>query len=179
MINFYKLKISNNVFNSIWFSSVSWNIINILIKLTIYKKHRNYAHTKFKYNSLHIIWIFHFQKKMAKMSPLTFLFLFLSFIMIHHLPVVSSTNYCVAGVDSTKLQLQLNINFGCSQGVDCRAIQPGGSCFNPNKLINHASYVMNAYYQTHGRTQEACKFVFGIIGIITTTYPYGDCSFWS
>ncbi|KAF3506556.1 hypothetical protein F2Q69_00001318 [Brassica cretica] len=66
--------------------------------------------------------------------------------MIHHLPVVSSTQYyCVAGVDSTPLQLQLNINFGCSQGVDCRAIQPGGSCFNPNKLIKHASYVMNAF----------------------------------
>ncbi|KAF3506557.1 hypothetical protein F2Q69_00001319 [Brassica cretica] len=100
------------------------------------------------------------------MSTLIFIFLLLSFIMIHHLPVVSSTNYyCAAGVDSTPLQLQLNINFGCSQGVDCRAIQPGGSCFNPNKLINHASsYVMNAYYQTHGRTQEACKFVFGNIG---------------
>ncbi|CAN6813206.1 unnamed protein product [Brassica oleracea var. botrytis] len=112
------------------------------------------------------------------MSTLIIIFLLLSFIMIHHLPVVSSTQYyCAAGVDSTPLQLQLNINFGCSQGVDCRAIQPGGSCFNPNKLINHASYVMSAYYQTHGRTQEACKFVFGIIGILTKTYPYGDCSY--
>ncbi|KAF8116790.1 hypothetical protein N665_0014s0053 [Sinapis alba] len=114
---------------------------------------------------------------MAKMSPLILFFLLLSFIMIHYLPVVSSTKFCVAGVDSTSLQLQANINFGCSQGVDCRAIQPGGSCFNPNKLINHASYVMNAYYQSHGRTQEACKFVFGVYGIITATYPYGDCSY--
>ncbi|KAG2333026.1 hypothetical protein Bca52824_004206 [Brassica carinata] len=114
---------------------------------------------------------------MAKKSPLISLLLLLSFIMIHYLPVVSSTKWCVPDVDATILQLQANINFGCSQGVDCRAIQPGGSCFNPNKLINHAAYVMNAYYQTHGRTQEACKFVFGIIGMITETNPYGDCSF--
>lgn len=59
---------------------------------------------------------------------------------------------------ATNEQLQANIDFGCSQGVDCTPIQPGGNCFNPNTLLDHASFVMNAYYQSHGRVVYACKF---------------------
>ncbi|CAA7047527.1 unnamed protein product [Microthlaspi erraticum] len=59
---------------------------------------------------------------------------------------------------ATNEQLQANIDFACSHGVDCSLIQPGGSCYNPNTLIDHASYVMNAYYHSHGRIEEACSF---------------------
>lgn len=118
---------------------------------------------------------------MAKMSSLlTLLIILLSFIMIHHLPVASSTQWCIADLAATNVQLQANINFGCSQGVDCRPIQPGGSCFNPNTLIKHASFVMNAYYQSHGRTREACSFIFGNIGVLTGINPsYGGCVYGS
>ncbi|KAF2581315.1 hypothetical protein F2Q70_00008086, partial [Brassica cretica] len=47
----------------------------------------------------------------------------------------------------------------CSQGnVDCNPIKPGGPWFEPNTLRNHASFVMNEYYQSNGRTDEACYF---------------------
>ncbi|EOA22528.1 hypothetical protein CARUB_v10003182mg [Capsella rubella] len=96
---------------------------------------------------------------MVKMSsPLTILFIFLSLIMINHLHVVSSKQWCIATLTATNAQLQDNINFGCSQGVDCTPIRPGGYCFVPNTLVNHASFVMNAYFQSHGRTKEACSF---------------------
>ncbi|KAL1195721.1 Glucan endo-1,3-beta-glucosidase [Cardamine amara subsp. amara] len=113
---------------------------------------------------------------MAKMSQcLTLLLILISSIMIHHLPLVSSKEWCVASLESTDEDLKANIDFGCSQ-VDCKPIQPGGSCFNPNTLINHASYVMNAYYQRHGRVDEACNVIFVNTGIITAKDPsYGRC----
>lgn len=112
---------------------------------------------------------------------LNLLFIFLSSsIMIHYFPVASSTQWCVASLASTNVQLQANINFGCSQRVDCRPIRPGGSCFSPNTLINHASFVMNTYYQSHGRTTEACRFIFGNTGMFTGINPsYGGCIFGS
>ncbi|EOA14296.1 hypothetical protein CARUB_v10027463mg [Capsella rubella] len=59
---------------------------------------------------------------------------------------------------ATDEQLQANIDYACSQNVDCSPIQPGGDCFNPNTLFDHASYVMNAYYQNHGRVDQGCGF---------------------
>ncbi|CAH2043707.1 unnamed protein product [Thlaspi arvense] len=55
-------------------------------------------------------------------------------------------------------QLQANIDFCCSNGVDCSQISPGGVCLEPNTLLDHASYVMNAYYQSHGRVEDSCRF---------------------
>ncbi len=43
-------------------------------------------------------------------------------------------------------------------GVDCREIYESGDCFEPNKLLAHASYAMNAYYQMHGRNYWNCDF---------------------
>ncbi|AEE82721.1 Carbohydrate-binding X8 domain superfamily protein [Arabidopsis thaliana] len=109
---------------------------------------------------------------MAKISSLlALLFIILSSIMINHLHVASSTKWCVAKMNATNAQLQGNINFGCSEGVDCGPIQPGGSCYIPNSLVNHASFVMNAYYQSHGRTKKACSFK------NTGTFAVTDLSF--
>ncbi|CAH2060118.1 unnamed protein product [Thlaspi arvense] len=115
---------------------------------------------------------------MAKMSPLLTLIVMLlsSIMMIHNLPVASSTQWCVAAPTSTEKQLEDNLNFACSNGVDCRPILAHGACFNPNTPLSHASYVMNAYYQTHDRTDQACKFFFPNSGTFTTTNPsYGAC----
>ncbi|XP_010455339.1 PREDICTED: major pollen allergen Ole e 10-like [Camelina sativa] len=116
---------------------------------------------------------------MGRMSSvLTILFIFLSSVMINHLHVASSTQWCVARLTATNAQLQSNINFGCSEGVDCSPIQPGGSCFIPNTLINHASFVMNAYYQSHGRTKKACSFK--KTGTFAVTDPsFGSCVYGS
>lgn len=78
--------------------------------------------------------------------------------------------WCVAKSGASAQALQANINFACSQKiVDCRPIQAGGSCFNPNSLLAHASYAMNAYYQAAGRRDFNCDF--GKTGTITFTNP--------
>ncbi|XP_074287322.1 glucan endo-1,3-beta-glucosidase [Silene latifolia] len=67
-------------------------------------------------------------------------------------------NWCVPKPEATDAQLQANINYVCSQGVDCRPIQAGGACFNPNNVRSHAAYAMNSYYQTKGRQPFQCDF---------------------
>lgn len=116
-------------------------------------------------------------------QPLTLFFLFLSIVVIDHLPVANSTlrnllttQWCVVAISATDAQMQANIDWGCSieAKVNCRPIQPGGACFDPNTLMNHASFVMNAYYQSHNRTEEACYF--NDTGTFIITDPsYGDC----
>ncbi|XP_010479430.1 PREDICTED: major pollen allergen Ole e 10-like [Camelina sativa] len=115
---------------------------------------------------------------MEMSSPLTILFIFLSLIMINHLYVVSFTQWCIATLTATNAQLQENIDFACSQGVDCGPIQPGGSCFIPNTIAHHASFVMNAYYQSNGRIMKACSFK--NTGTLTDTDPSsGSCVYGS
>ena len=65
--------------------------------------------------------------------------------------------------------LQSNIDYACSQGVDCKPIQPGGACFDPNNVRSHASYVMNSFYQTHGRQAFNCDF--SNTGVLTAVNP--------
>ncbi|PIN12155.1 Glucan endo-1,3-beta-D-glucosidase [Handroanthus impetiginosus] len=67
-------------------------------------------------------------------------------------------------------KLQGFINFACSQ-LDCREIQPGGSCYEPNTLQNHASYTLDAYYRKNGVCNPD-------IGTPTITDPsYGNCRY--
>lgn len=61
-------------------------------------------------------------------------------------------------VEATDAQLQSNINYVCSQGVDCTPIQVGGSCFKPNTIRSHAAFAMNSYYQKEGRNNFNCDF---------------------
>ena len=53
--------------------------------------------------------------------------------------------------------LQANINFACNY-VDCSLIRHGGGCYHPDTLINHASVIMNLYYQAFGRENSSCYF---------------------
>ena len=74
-------------------------------------------------------------------------------------PSTAGGKWCVAKLGASDAQLQGNIDWVCSQGgVDCKPIQAGGSCFNPNTMRTHASFVMNAYFQKNGRTDGSCNF---------------------
>ncbi|XP_057523769.1 glucan endo-1,3-beta-glucosidase [Amaranthus tricolor] len=82
--------------------------------------------------------------------------------------------WCVPKPQATDAQLQANINYVCSQGVDCKPIQPGGACFNPNNVRSHATYAMNAFYQTKGRQPFQCDF--SQTAVISNNNPsYGTC----
>lgn len=67
--------------------------------------------------------------------------------------------WCIAKPHSDDKVLQAVLDFCCGPGgVDCREIYESGDCFEPNKLLAHASYAMNAYYQMHGRNYWNCDF---------------------
>lgn len=77
--------------------------------------------------------------------------------------------WCVPKPSASDTALQNNLNYVCSQGVDCSPIQPGGSCFNPTTVRAHAAYAMNAFYQTKGRNDYNCDFAG--TGVLVATDP--------
>ncbi|XP_057979784.1 glucan endo-1,3-beta-glucosidase-like [Malania oleifera] len=82
----------------------------------------------------------------------------------------SGKKWCVAKPEATDPQLQSNINYVCSlENVDCKPVQAGGACFNPNSVRAHASYLMNSYYQTSGRHDYNCDF--SHTAVLTTIDP--------
>ncbi|CAN6909823.1 unnamed protein product [Brassica oleracea var. botrytis] len=106
------------------------------------------------------------------------IFTILSVIAVHQIPVATSKQWCIANSTATDAELMLNIYLGCEHKfVNCKPIYPGGSCFDPDTLISHASFVMNAFFQLHNRTKEFCGY--NNTGIITTTDPsYGSCVYY-
>ncbi|KAF3578085.1 hypothetical protein DY000_02028919 [Brassica cretica] len=84
-------------------------------------------------------------------------------------PPSSSEKWCVAKQEATNEQLQANIDWVCSQGIDCKNISPDGICFDNNNMKARSSFVMNVYYQSKGGSEEACNFSGS--GVVTTTNP--------
>ncbi|KAK1426889.1 hypothetical protein QVD17_15569 [Tagetes erecta] len=83
--------------------------------------------------------------------------------------------WCVAKPSTSDKELQNNINYACTY-VDCKIIRPGGACYEPQKLVNKASVVMNLYYQANGRHYWNCDFRASAI-IAVTDPSYGDCKY--
>ena len=78
--------------------------------------------------------------------------------------------WCVANPSTPDEKLIDNLNFACGQGgVNCLALDPGGSCYNPNTLLSHTSYAMNRYYQAQGRNYWNCDF--HSTGLVVFTDP--------
>ncbi|KAG6704552.1 hypothetical protein I3842_07G138600 [Carya illinoinensis] len=85
--------------------------------------------------------------------------------------------WCIAKPHADEKVLQAVLDFCCGPGgVDCREIYESGDCFEPNKLLAHASYAMNNYYQMHGRNYWNCDFKG--TGLVTFSDPsYGTCRY--
>ncbi|XP_034689185.1 glucan endo-1,3-beta-glucosidase-like [Vitis riparia] len=93
-------------------------------------------------------------------------------------PLEGEKTWCVPKRGAPIASLQLNLDFACATGVDCTAIQKGGDCSIPYSVWSHASYAMNSYYQSHGRTMESCDFK--NTGRVTTINPsYAQCIYLS
>ncbi|KAI3512349.1 hypothetical protein L1887_19664 [Cichorium endivia] len=85
---------------------------------------------------------------MARLTfSLCFLGFFLCLIMCSN--TVQGNTWCVAQSQATEPKLQQVLDFLCGQ-IDCKEIQPGGSCFNPDTVRNHASYAIDLNFRTTG-----------------------------
>uniref|UniRef100_A0A7C8YUT7 Glucan endo-1,3-beta-D-glucosidase n=2 Tax=Opuntia streptacantha TaxID=393608 RepID=A0A7C8YUT7_OPUST len=83
--------------------------------------------------------------------------------------------WCVAKPSSSDTELKNNIEYVCTQmGLDCTRIREGGACIFPDTLINHASVVMNLYFQKAGRATHNCDFSNSAL-IVLTDPSYGGC----
>ncbi|KAK1258798.1 Glucan endo-1,3-beta-D-glucosidase [Acorus gramineus] len=108
------------------------------------------------------------------LNPLVPIILFLSISSGGTMQLVKGEKtWCVAKPSTDDATLLANINYACSQ-VDCGFMKKKWPCFYPDSLINHASVVMNLYYQSRGRNPWNCFFKNS--AIITVTDPsYGNC----
>ncbi|CAJ1939162.1 unnamed protein product [Sphenostylis stenocarpa] len=82
---------------------------------------------------------------------------------------VEGNTWCVASSSASYGALKSGLDFACSHGADCGPIRPGGSCFNPNTIQNHASYAFDSYYQRKGKAPGSCSF--GGAATIAVTDP--------
>ncbi|KAI0492906.1 hypothetical protein KFK09_027182 [Dendrobium nobile] len=81
----------------------------------------------------------------------------------------SGLSWCIASQSASETPLQVALDFACGYGgADCSQIQPGGSCFNPDTVRNHASYAFNDYYLKNP-IPTSCDF--GGTAIITNIDP--------
>ncbi|XP_076915968.1 glucan endo-1,3-beta-glucosidase 12-like [Bidens hawaiensis] len=88
----------------------------------------------------------------------------------------SGESWCVAK-DVGEDKLQSSLDYACGEGgANCRPIQPGAACYDPNTLRAHASYAFNSYYQKMGRVPNACYFD-GAAYVVTEQPRFGKCEF--
>ncbi|CAN8248298.1 unnamed protein product [Cochlearia groenlandica] len=85
--------------------------------------------------------------------------------------------WCVANGKTTKEKLQEALDYACGEGgADCRPIQEGATCYNPESLEAHASYAFNSYYQKNARGVGTCDFG-GAAYVVSQPPKYGKCEF--
>lgn len=85
--------------------------------------------------------------------------------------------WCVASEKASAEKLQSGLDYACGEGkADCRPIQEGATCFNPNTTVAHASYAFNSYYQMMNRKSGTCDFG-GAAYVVTQAPLYGKCEY--
>ncbi|XP_061340006.1 uncharacterized protein LOC133286588 [Gastrolobium bilobum] len=92
-------------------------------------------------------------------------------------PASAGGQWCVASQSAQDSTLKVALDYACGYGADCSAIQPEGSCYNPNTLKDHASYAFNDYYQ---KNPAPTSCAFGGTATLTNKDPSnGNCHYTS
>ncbi|EPS68573.1 hypothetical protein M569_06194, partial [Genlisea aurea] len=88
-----------------------------------------------------------------------------------------SQTWCVANEDAGTDKLQQALDYACGNSlVNCRPIQPGATCYDPNTLLAHASFAFNSYYQMMDRASGSCDFGGGA-HVVSQPPNFGNCRF--
>ncbi|KAL2253342.1 UNVERIFIED_CONTAM: CASP-like protein 2B1 [Sesamum indicum] len=67
-------------------------------------------------------------------------------------------DYCIADEQASEYDLLGAMNWACSNGANCTAIQESQPCYLPNTPKDHASYAFNSYYQNMKHQGGGCYF---------------------
>ncbi|KAL8027296.1 hypothetical protein ABFS82_14G079400 [Erythranthe guttata] len=80
--------------------------------------------------------------------------------------------YCVANTNGNPPyeKFQGFIDYACGI-LDCSPIRIGGSCYFPNILVKHTTWVLNLFYKSRG----VCNTEIGLITSVNPSYP--GCTF--
>ncbi|PWA60803.1 X8 domain-containing protein [Artemisia annua] len=77
-------------------------------------------------------------------------------------------SWCVSRTETSDEKLQAVLDYVCGK-LDCKEIQPGGSCFDPDTYMNHGSYAIDIDY----RANNVCDQSYALL---TTVDPsFGKC----
>ncbi|KAF3444981.1 hypothetical protein FNV43_RR14674 [Rhamnella rubrinervis] len=91
-------------------------------------------------------------------------------------PASTGASWCIASQSASQTALQVALDYACGYGgSDCSAIQPGGSCYNPNTLRDHASFAFNSYYQKNP-VPNSCNFA-GTAVVTSSNPSTGTCQY--
>lgn len=83
--------------------------------------------------------------------------------------------WCVADPTADVYALPSAIDSACSQGDStCDAIQPGEPCYEPNTVIDHASYAFNSNWQRSKNFYSGCDFN-KTAKLVTEDPSHGNC----
>ncbi|PIA60763.1 hypothetical protein AQUCO_00300345v1 [Aquilegia coerulea] len=89
-------------------------------------------------------------------------------------PTTAGQTWCIAKTGAMNNALQGALDYACGiGGADCSAIQPSGSCYNPNNVQSHASYAFNSYYQKNP-APSSCDFK-GTAVLVNANPSTGSC----